>query len=373
MLPWRVIARRSARNSLLTIVLAALCATVAARPSAPERDTIRVGKLAFHAAIHPHRNVEVESRMLMDFASAHAIRLEWVESYRLDELAKALANGDVDVSLSPLPASARETSRTLAPIGLERYRVVARYDTSLDSPLAFAGKRVAIKLSSPMREYLDELAAQIDDLNIIILPDDLSRDKVLRGVSANRYDAVVIATDFGRESLSEHPRLAYQFDLTGLESVSWLIGDRNHDLEQKINQFVERYHAAYLDPQFKAQQFHDIKQRGLIRAITRVGKGYYVKKGRPRGFDYELARRFAAKHHLRLEVLVAQSDQEMLRWLKDGVGDFIMTQLSPALVFGEPAFKMSREYRHDIPVVVSLATRPLESIAALQGLTVGGA
>ena len=113
--------------------------------------------------------------------------------------------------------------------------------------------------------------------------------------------------------------------------------------------------------------------RTVLRIITRLdANNYFLKRGQPAGFEFELAQRFAERHGLRLEVLVGRDDDQILRWLRDGAGDIVTTRINASSIRGEPAFAMSREYRHDASVLVTSSARPIRSAASLREMTIAG-
>lgn len=72
-----------------------------------------------------------------------------------------------------------------------------------------------------------------------------------------------------------------------------------------------------------------IRREGTIRMITRFNSSsYFIYRGDERGFEYELARAFAEQQGLRLEVVVAQGDENPLDLLNSGRGDFIAANYS---------------------------------------------
>lgn len=341
----------------------------------PQQRPLRVIKFNDHAASNPHRDVAPETKMLHDFADSIGLEIEWVDVYRSSEALQKLVDGDGDLSISAVPIDrANDGSlRASEPIALQRFRVIGRGDETLDSPLDLAGMSLAVKLSSPMWPYLDRLRTVVADLRLQVLPDDLGREEILRMLNQGTYDAALLATAIGADAIADFPRLKVLFDLSGTEPVSWFARRDNGHLIDLLNEFIKRYHTAYHHPDRSKRTFADIKDQGVLRVITRLDENnYFLKRGRPAGFELELARRFAERHGLRLEVLVGRDDQEILQWLRDGAGDIVTTRIDARVVHGEPAFSMSREYRHDAAVLITASVRPIRSLAALDAKSVAG-
>ncbi len=67
-----------------------------------------------------------------------------------------------------------------------------------------------------------------------------------------------------------------------------------------------------------------IIENGVIRAITSYSPvSYFIYRGQPMGYEYELLNIFAERHNLEVEVLVARDLDEMIDMLNRGEGDLI--------------------------------------------------
>ncbi len=340
-----------------------------------DRRVLRVIRFNHNAAPDTRREVAVQTRMIRDFADSADLEIKWVDVFRSTEALQKLLGGEGDLSIGAVPIDHHMDARLSAsmPIALQRFRVIGRDDESSENPLELAGRRLAVKMSSPMWPYLERLRAVVADLRLEVLPNELHRDEILQMLSDGLYDAALIAVEVGDEPTADFPRLKTLFDLTGLEPVSWFARRDNALLVDAINEFIKRFHTAYHNPNPSVRTFADIKQQGVLRIITRLdGRNYFLNHGQPAGFELGLARRFADRHGLRLEVLVGRSDDEILRWLSSGAGDIVTTRIGTHKVHGEPAFSMSREYRHDALVLVTSSENPIRSSADLRGKTVAG-
>jgi membrane-bound lytic murein transglycosylase F len=110
-----------------------------------------------------------------------------------------------------------------------------------------------------------------------------------------------------------------------------------------------------------------LRERRVLRLITAPGPvNYYVSRGRLKGFEYDLVRRFAERNQMRVDVVTADSLEEMRRLLLAGRGDLIAASL-PAEAAGAD-LAATRPYDYAAPVVVSRAVdRPLVDVVDLAG------
>lgn len=68
----------------------------------------------------------------------------------------------------------------------------------------------------------------------------------------------------------------------------------------------------------------EIKQRGTLRAITVYSStSYFIYRGKPMGYEFELLKRLADHLELDLEIIVAEDLDNLLKMLKQGKGDII--------------------------------------------------
>ena len=312
----------------------------------------------------------LELEMLADFARSIERPIEWIDVFRAEEVLEQLLSGDADLAINALPIDHQHAAnlRASEPIALRRFRLVGHADRNIESPSDLANKSVAVKLSSPLWGYLDRLRRTVANLRLQVLPSNLTHAEVLATLAAGTYDAALIASHVESDSIDGFPDLKHLFDLTGLEPVSWYAHADKAALIVALNEFIKRFHLAYDHPLPNTRSFEEIKNLGVLRVITRLDdRNYYLRSGRPSGIELELARRFAARHGLRLDVLVGRDDAEILRWLRDGAGDIVTARISDRTIREDAAYEMSREYRYEAALIVSRRGRALKTTADLAG------
>ncbi len=92
-----------------------------------------------------------------------------------------------------------------------------------------------------------------------------------------------------------------------------------------------------------------IIERGKLRVVTRYGPiTYYRNRGSDTGFEYELARRFAKKLGVELEISIAYSRDELLDALRKGKADIaaagIIKDGQPAGIYFGPDYLSVRQF-----------------------------
>ncbi len=72
------------------------------------------------------------------------------------------------------------------------------------------------------------------------------------------------------------------------------------------------------------RDWKEIKEEGVLRAITNYsGTSYFLYKGKPMGFEYELLERLADYLDVRLEIVLAENIDSIIPMLERGEGDII--------------------------------------------------
>jgi len=95
-----------------------------------------------------------------------------------------------------------------------------------------------------------------------------------------------------------------------------------------------------------------IRASGVLRILTRNNSSsYLILRGEELGFEYELADDLAKELHVKLEVVVADSQSSMLSMLNRGLGDLVAAPIVPTESLKKAA-AFSRPYNEIQPVLV---------------------
>jgi membrane-bound lytic murein transglycosylase F len=120
--------------------------------------------------------------------------------------------------------------------------------------------------------------------------------------------------------------LPYGVAANGPAAVAVRPDDR--ELRLRVNEFLISHALISRRDATHTDDFSDIKARGRLRILTESGPAsFYVHRGEPRGFEYELLKRFADCHGLALEVVVPPTRADLVPWLLAGKGDVVAAGL----------------------------------------------
>src|SRR5687767_4490589 len=108
-----------------------------------------------------------------------------------------------------------------------------------------------------------------------------------------------------------------------------------------------------------------IKASDTLRVIAAYNSTtYFIYRGEPMGYEYELLKQFAADHDLVLKVIVVQNRDSMVAMLRSGQADLVANRLIPTPEdSGVVAY--TRALYHANPVVVQRKAPPQAAMAKL--------
>ena len=331
---------------------------------------LRVLKLKQQEINLPHRDSAGEFGMLADFARRRGMSIQWIEAERPDQLYQRLRRGEGDVLATDLaPEQARDAgllpSRSM---GSFRYFAYGRKNLVATDPRSLQGMRVAISVASPLWPWFEQLRREVTGIVPVLLPNGTPRETLLAGVADGHFDVAIAPARANEKPLADYANLKSLFELSDQNPVVWYFPSERSALRDALDSYMQRFHAAVLRPQADHGDLAAIKTRGLLRAITRIdAQNYFVRNGRPAGFEYEMVELFAREHALRVEYLVADNDQQMLEWLRSGAGDVITTRIRAADVAADSELTQARSYFHSASVLVGRTGSQLHDLQALAG------
>ncbi|TLM76174.1 transporter substrate-binding domain-containing protein [Microbulbifer harenosus] len=153
------------------------------------------------------------------------------------------------------------------------------------------------------------------------------------------------------------------------EDIVWAMRKDSPELKLRINNFLTRKMVTV--PKERKADWATIKKSRVIRFLTYNGPtSYFMWKGVLMGFDYDLAKKFADKHDLELELVVVPHDEALIDWLKAGRGDFAGASTtitdqrkSQGVDFSIPYIAMPEQ------ILSSSSKPPIHSLQDLNGRT----
>ena len=316
-----------------------------------QRNTLRVliprteGRIYLPRKGYP---LDIELEQLKQFSDKHELDFETVHVPDFDQLIPSLIDGKGDIIAANMTVTEERKAFIdfSLPIHHVRQKLVQRADdTPIKKRSSLKGKRIAIKPSSSFWATAQKLKDKYPSIQIISLTNTLDIDEILDKLSNNEFDATIQDTNLIESILSYRDDIQSTLTLSKEEPIGWGIRQENQILKQTLNNYVQVQELNQQDNQPHTTDWKDIKKRKVLRMITRNNAAnYFLYRGELLGFEYELAKEFAKKNKLRLEVIVPPENEDLFDWLSTGKGDFIAASLSPTKDREEKPVKFSRHY-----------------------------
>ena len=202
--------------------------------------------------------------------------------------------------------------------------------------------------------------------------DSLDIDQILDQLKNKEFDYTVQDSNLIRSIENYRNDIKSSLIVSKEQAIAWGVRPNNPALKQKLNAFIQQQKLNQDDHKSHTTDWQDIKNRKTIRMITRNNAAnYFLYKGELLGFEYELAKHFAKKHKLRLEVIIPPDNEDMFDWLEAGKGDFIAASLSPTKQRLEKSIRFSRYYlKSEHRLVQRKKDKPITSLEQLNGKSI---
>jgi len=319
----------------------------------------------------------VELELLTGFAASENVQYEWVSVARTESLYQRFAAGEGDMIALLGKGQSSEYPPGLThtlPWGVSVQQLIGRAGGNGNNAKNLEDlvvRQIALKKSSPAWPVLSDLSRGNFGMELQIIPENTDMKTVLDRVKSGYYDLAVADSLALPEDLVFHYQLEIVMNLTEDFFMSWGVRNEATELYQALNNFLHKRHLELEVGRNYRDDFPSIQQRRQLRLITYQSPvNYFYDRGRFKGFEYELVKKFAEKHRLRLDVVVANSQQQMREMLQSGKGDLIAASIPENLFSEDPDLQVTRPYNYAAPVLISRTEESLVDIRDLEGRTV---
>jgi membrane-bound lytic murein transglycosylase F len=343
-----------------------------------ERGTVRIlvpRRSSRHGLPRSGHPLELDRELAAEFVRSLGLqpRFVWVSAH--DELIPALLQGRGDIIAASLTVTADRDSQVgfSRPIRHVREVVVAPLsDTTLRSPADLGGRTVWVRPSSAYWETAQQLADSHPAVSVVAASERLDTPEILYRVARQEIDLTIADDHIVDETLTYLPAIRAAFPVGEERAIAWATRPDASDLLAAMNQFLSK---AKVDERRPARFLGDLpalRARGTIRFITtNTAATYFIWRGQLLGFEYDLARRFADRFGLQLEIVVPPSQANLLSWLRQGYGDIVAAGLTPSRERELLGVRFARPYHQVLETVVARADDDaVTTVEDLDGRTV---
>jgi membrane-bound lytic murein transglycosylase F len=335
-------------------------------PRIRRRGTLRILAPRDAGAAHlPRVGSPLEAERELAAAFARDLELEpewvWVDSY--EAMIPKLLAGEGDLIADNLTVTPERRSRVAFSVAVAtaREQVVTRADdASLGSSEQLEGRTFRVRRSSSFWGSLVDLRREHPSFEIEAASEQASVDEILDQVAKGEADLTLVDSNMIDGVFAYRDDLRVAFDLGRDVVMAWALRPDAVGLRRAADAFLVRVRTRTARREQHSDDLPGIRERGVIRVLTRNNAStYYIWRGQLMGFEYDLAREFARRERLRMELVVPPSRDDLVPWLLKGKGDLIAAGLSAsddrAIAAG---VRFTRPYNEVRETVVARADDP---------------
>jgi membrane-bound lytic murein transglycosylase F len=327
-----------------------------------ERGTVRVlvpRRSSRHGLPRSGHPLELDRELAAEFVRSLGLqpRFVWVSAH--DELIPALLEGRGDMIAASLTVTADRDSQVGFSRPLRHVRevvVTTLGDTALRSPTDLSGRTVWVRPSSAYWATAQRLADSHPTVTVVAASERLDTPEILYRVAQQEIDLTIADDRIVDETLTYLPAIRAAFPVGEPRGIAWATRPDASELLAAMNQFLANANVDERRPRRFLGDFPELRERGTIRFITtNTAATYFIWRGQLLGFEYDLARRFADRFGLQLEIVVPPSQANLLSWLRQGYGDIVAAGLTPSRERELLGVRFSRRYHQVRETVVARA------------------
>ena len=250
------------------------------------------------------------------FADVNQLALDWIYVDNDWELLPALMAGNADIIVAQdqgLSAGMRDQIKFTHTWANAGFRIVGRSDNGrINRVYNLSGRQIAAYKSSPVWNRLVELTKAKTGLVLQEIPESVSYREAMERVKTGQYDLAVVDSLFLDTYLPMNSELQAGLGLSEERHMAWAVRSDAEELYKSLNQYLNQQHLTHDVATVYFDDLSLIKDRGVLRIITNMDSShYYLHKGKLYGFEYALLKEFASQHKLRVDVILANSREEM--------------------------------------------------------------
>jgi membrane-bound lytic murein transglycosylase F len=324
------------------------------------------------AALPRYGSTSIYHRQLLSlFAEEHNLQVKWITVSNLKEMFVQLELFKADLIPRHLTMTKKRNERFNFTYPILRDKEVLIGTLKAKTPTSEENILITLPAGSAYQESIEK---EFPHWTINILEESLNSEQLADELIKGTFEYSAI-DGFAFDTLKQ-----YRDDIKVLLTMpngidlAWMVNLKNLTLLNKLNNFISEHHVTQIAEPNRKFDFKTLQKKKLpLRVITRNSpETYFLWRGELLGFEYELMKRFAHLNNLKLEMVVADSYDEMLTMLKEGRGDMIAAGLSRTqsrlLSIKQEKIQSSIRYNRVAELLVAHQESPaINSLADLEG------
>ena len=280
----------------------------------------------------------------------------FIQVEKFEDLIPALQQGRgdiIDSYLTITDARKQQIAFTL-PLTQSREHIVSRKNETINTLKQLNKRSIAYQAETSFEQTIQQLKSKQPKVNLQILPGHLNQDQIIDQLVSKQIDLTVMDSSALDILKSYRDDFSVQLALTNERALAWGVRKNSTSLLDEINQFLTHQQLTHKPETIYTDDFQAIKKRRTLRIITRNNAAsYFLWRGELLGFEYDLAKKFADEHGLRIEVITAPSHDEQIPMLLEGKGDIIASFMTITESRKNKGVAFSRPHHKVKQVIVS--------------------
>ncbi|WP_105102940.1 transporter substrate-binding domain-containing protein [Microbulbifer pacificus] len=307
---------------------------------------------------------------------AEKLKLEplWIKARTPQEALELVKSGKADVAaytLTDTPAR-RELVDFSVPLMQARHKLITGINgPDISDPAKLRDVELIAQSGSTYVDTAKRLLTEYPQANLSTLEAVVYENReALVDLLNEKPNRVAILDDYIANNMQSYRNdVRTGADVSDSENIAWAVRKDSKQLLTTLNNFLTKNLAK--PPEDRIVDWNQIKQSGVIRFLTYNRPSvYYLWKGVLMGFDYDLAKSFADKHGLQLQVIVVPYNETLIDWLKAGRGDFAGALKNITQERRDMGITFTNSYRETPEQTVSNRHKPkIQQIQDLAGRT----
>ena len=318
--------------------------------------------------------IHYETELANRFALKIGLEPVWIYVDKFEQLIPTLLSGQGDLIAANFTVT-DERKQQLAftvPIATVKEQLVTRADDQIKELGDLVGREIAVQKSTSFWGTAQKIVRQYPGVQIDVLPEELSVEEIVNAVANRKLDTTIADSNFLSAVLPTLDKIKIPLDVSGERPVAWAVRPNALQLKEALDKFLSHEKLTARTQATYKEDLPLLKERKVLRVLTRNNAAtYFLWRGELMGFEYELAREFARRQGMRVEMIVAPTRQDLFTWLREGRGDMIAANLTILPEREAQGIRYSRGYNTVKEVVVTRKNDDsLKTLADLQGRTV---
>ena len=274
---------------------------------------------------------ERERELAAEYARELGLDLAYVPVDRPEDVIPWLLEGKGDVTLVKRPPGELRSEGVSYSVALKKLRelVVTRADgQEIQSLEDVAGLRIAVLRSGQLTRSLAELEQNLPGAEIVEVNGPFTPDDLLYRVGRGELEAALVDSNWWQVTSGYRSDLRIALELPAEHRVVAATRADSPELLESVNDFIVAATAGRRRRTLSTGDLPSIAETGALRVlIPNEAPSYFLQRGELRGFEYELAKEFASRQGLRLEIVVPPQRSDLIPWLLEGRADMVAADL----------------------------------------------